>query len=152
MKKGKELNVKLHKKFRTSYGTIDNKNLKTIYVKVATWATPENEMEDYSTTILRLRKNIKNCVYQNINHMLFRSDIYIVDIDIKKSRITYNKSSYLSVEITLFVKNEGSTLTGILKSETTRLIGLIIDTIEKYNDFNYSYQKNECNPTETICL
>lgn len=141
MKLGKEINVKQNKNFRTSYGTIDNKNLKTIYVKVATWITPITEMDDYSSSVLKLRRSIKNCISQNLNPLLFRSDIYIVDIDVKKARLAFNRANYLSVDVTLFVKNGGSILSSVIKMDTTRLIGLITDTISRHNDFEYSYRK-----------
>ena len=60
MKKGKELNVKLNKRFKTYYGTIDNKDLKTIYVGVSTWITPLVDLDNYSSVIYQLRKSIKN--------------------------------------------------------------------------------------------
>lgn len=145
MKKGKELNVKLNKRFKTYYGTIDNKDLKTIYVGVSTWITPLVDLDNYSSVIYQLRKSIKNGVYQNINHQLFRPDHHIISIDVKESRIEFNKSSYLNVEITLFVKNIESILSNTIKTDITRFINGILSSIETSNnfEFNISKKRNE---------
>ena len=145
MKKGKELNVKLNKRFKTYYGTIDNKDLKTIYVGVSTLITPLVDLDNYSSVIYQLRKSIKNGVYQNINHQLFRPDHHIISIDVKESRIEFNKSSYLNVEITLFVKNIESILSNTIKTDITRFINGILSSIETSNnfEFNISKKRNE---------
>ena len=141
MKKGKELNVKLNKRFKTYYGTIDNKDLKTIYVGVSTWITPLVDLDNYSSVIYQLRKSIKNGVYQNINHQLFRPDHHIISIDVKESRIEFNKSSYLNVEITLFVKNIESILSNTIKTDITRFINGILSSIETSNNFEFNISK-----------
>ena len=51
MKKGKELEIKLHKDFNTFYGTVDNKNLKTIYIKILAWAEPVEDFDSYGGII-----------------------------------------------------------------------------------------------------
>lgn len=147
MKKGKELNVKLNKKFKTYYGTIDNKELKTIYVGISTWATPIEEYDDYSFAISSLRQLIKNGVNQNINSQIFKADHHIIDIDIKDSRVALNKSSYLNIEITLFVKNQKSILTNLIRNDMIRFINGILATIEKSNYFEFTSSKIRYVPT-----
>ena len=141
MKKGKEVKVKLNKNFKTYYGTIDNKELKTIYAGITTWITPNDDLDRYSLQIALLRKIIKNCVNQNLNSQLFKFDHHIVDIDVKESRMGFNKASYLNIEITLFVKNGGSILSNIMKLDLIRFLNVIVNTIEKLDKFKYSISK-----------
>jgi hypothetical protein len=142
MKKGKELNVKLNQNFKTYYGTIDNKELKTIYVGVSTWLTPLEDLESYTKSVAFLRNKIKHCVYQNINQQLFKAGHHIVDIDIKESRMFFNKASYLNIEITLFTKNNGSILSTNIKMDMVRFLGLIVNAIEECDNFKFTISKN----------
>jgi len=141
VKKGKELNVKLNKKFKTYYGTIDNKDLKTIYVGITTWIRPKVDMDNYSSPISHLRKLIQHGVYQYVNWQLFRADHHIIDIDVKDSRIEFNKSSYLKIEITLFVKNKDSILSNLIKTDMVRFINGMVSSIEKSNNFEFTMNK-----------
>lgn len=142
MKTGKEIHVKLNKNFKTYYGTTNNKELKTIYVGISTWITPVAELENYSSYISQLRVLIKNLIYQNINHQLFKNE-YIVDIDVKCPRIEFNKSSYLNIEITLFLKDKDiSILSGVIKNDMTRFINNIV-TMEQCNNFQFAMSKKQ---------
>lgn len=142
MKTGKEIHVKLNKKFKTYYGTTNNKELKTIYVGISTWITPIEELESYSSYISQLRVLIKNLIYQNINHQLFKNE-YIVDVDVKGSRIEFNKSSYLHIEITLFTKDKDiSILSGHIKNDMIRFINGIT-AMEQYNNFQFAISKKQ---------
>lgn len=142
MKTGKEIHVKLNKKFKTYYGTTNNKELKTIYVGISTWITPIEELESYSSYISQLRVLIKNLIYQNINHQLFKNE-YIVDVDVKGSRIEFNKSSYLHIEITLFTKDKDiSILSGHIKNDMIRFINGIT-AMEHCNNFQFAISKKQ---------
>lgn len=142
MKTGKEIHVKLNKNFKTYYGTTNNKELKTIYVGISTWITPIEELESYSSYISQLRVLIKNLIYQNINHQLFKNE-YIVDVDVKGSRIEFNKSSYLHIEITLFTKDKDiSILSGHIKNDMIRFINGIT-AMEQCNNFQFAISKKQ---------
>lgn len=141
MKKGKELKLKLNNNFKTYYGTTDNKDLKSVYVGITTWATPLVDLDNYSRTVSQLRQSIKNVIYQNINSQLFKIDHHIIDIDIKDARMTFNKSSYLNIEITLFTKNSGSILSTIMKMDMSRFLTNITNVVEKSNNFRFKTSK-----------
>ena len=141
MKKGKEVNVKLNKNFKTYYGTIDNKELKSIYVGVTTWITPLVDLENYSFVTSQLRRIIKTAVHQSINSQLFKTEQHIVDVDIKELRMGYDKSSYLNLEITLFTKNNGSILSNVIKMDMVRFITNILNSMEKSDNFKFSVKK-----------
>lgn len=143
MKKGKELNLKLNDKFKTYYGTIDNKELKSLYISISTWIRPTEDCEKYSNAISQLRSLIKLAITENLNHELFNPNRSIVDVDVKNTRIEFNKSSYLNVEITLFVKNEQSILSDKIKRDMIRFINKILCNIQKSKHFEFAITKKK---------
>ena len=59
MKSGKYITLGDYKEVKVGYGTVDFKNLKTIYIKMNAWVEPQNEELDFDRTILKTRKLIK---------------------------------------------------------------------------------------------
>ena len=141
MKKGKEINVQLNDEFKTFYGTVNNKELKTIYVGITTWIEPVDDLDDYSRQLSKLRKTIQQCVYQNINPDLFSLTKYIIDVDVKGIRMDFNKQSYLNVNITLFVNNITTIVSDTVRNDITRLMSIIISHIKSVSDFEYKQHK-----------
>jgi hypothetical protein len=135
MKKGKELKVKNVKNFNIKYGTVDNKNPKSIYINLSSWITPINNDElNYSRIIKNLDKAIRQSIYDFLTKKssnLFYKDYTIVDFDLRKSGIKYNKTSYLSCEITLYLKNQISVTSIEIADEINQIINCIIK-----NNFN----------------
>ena len=85
MKTGKYIPLGTYKNVKYGYGTVDFKNLKTIYLKLNSWLQPENETEDFDHTILKSRRIIKELVY-NLRNPLFKQQS-IVDLDIRTKGI-----------------------------------------------------------------
>jgi hypothetical protein len=143
MKKGKELKVKNVKNFNIKYGTVDNKNPKSVYLNLSSWIKPLiNDELNYSRIIKDLDKSIRQSVYNFLNlntTSLFFKNYTIVDFDLRKSGIKYGKTSYLSCEVTLYLKNELSVNSIEIKQEIDNIINCIIKNnfIEnKYFSFN----------------
>ena len=63
MKIGKYIPLGTYNEVKMGYGTVDFKNLKTIYLKINTWVQPENETEDFNSTIHKSRRKIKEIIY-----------------------------------------------------------------------------------------
>jgi hypothetical protein len=51
MKKGKFINVDIHNNVKIGYGTVDYKDLKTIYVKLNSWTQPTEENYNFQKII-----------------------------------------------------------------------------------------------------
>ena len=51
MKTGKYIPLGTYNNVKYGYGTVDFKNLKTIYIKLNSWLQPENETDDYDYLI-----------------------------------------------------------------------------------------------------
>ena len=63
MKIGKYIPLGTYNDVKIGYGTVDFKNLKTIYLKLNSWTQPENDTDDFNSTINKTRRKIKEIVY-----------------------------------------------------------------------------------------
>ena len=43
MKKGKSVKLNLYQPIKSLYGTVDSKNLKSIYINIQSWITPKKK-------------------------------------------------------------------------------------------------------------
>jgi hypothetical protein len=140
MKTGKYIPLGTYKNVKYGYGTVDFKNLKTIYLKLNSWLQPENETEDYDHTILKSRRFIKELIY-NLKNPLFKQQS-IVDLDIRTKGIKLEKRSFMNLEITLYVEKQFDIKTKDVKNIINEMIENVID--ECLNDkklFNFNKSK-----------
>jgi hypothetical protein len=101
MKKGKFIPVTKHNNVKIGYGTVDSKNLKTIYIQLNSWVQPTIDENDFIKLISRTRRKIKDKI-SDLKSEFFKKES-IVDLDIKTNGIKINKRSFMDLEITLFV-------------------------------------------------
>jgi hypothetical protein len=104
MKTGKYIPLGTYNNVKIGYGTVDFKNLKTVYLKLNSWVQPENDTEDYNQTISKTRRKIKESIY-NLKDSNFK-DQCIVDLDIRTKGIKLEKRSFMNLEITLYVEKQ----------------------------------------------
>jgi len=104
MKTGKYIPLGEYNDVKIGYGTVDFKNLKTIYLKLNSWLQPENETEDYNYLISKSRRQIKEKIY-NLNSPYFKQQC-IVDLDIRTKGIKLEKRSFMNLEVTLYVEKQ----------------------------------------------
>lgn len=104
MKKGKTQKITGLKNCKVLYGTVDSKDLKSIYINLQTWAEPKIEFEKTEKMVSMLNREIKQSLSNNLNTDLFKEN-FIVDLDLRHSGILIGKKSFLNLEITLFTKN-----------------------------------------------
>lgn len=104
MKIGKYIPLGTYNDVKMGYGTVDFKNLKTIYLKLNSWVQPENETEDFNSTIYKSRRKIKEIIY-NLRNPYFKQQS-IVDLDIRTKGIKLEKRSFMNLEITLYVDKQ----------------------------------------------
>lgn len=105
MKKGKSCVLKGYKNLKCSYGTVDSKNLKSIYLNIQSWVQPKEYYEDWSKQVSYFTKILKNILSEIVDKFIFESK-YIVDMDLRTSGISLNKRSFMNLEITFFVKEK----------------------------------------------
>ena len=136
MKIGKYIPVGTYNEVKMGYGTVDFKNLKTIYLKLNSWVQPENEFDDYVQIIQSTRRKIKQLIY-NLKNPLFKQQS-IVDLDIRTKGIKVEKKSFMNLEITLYVNEHIDVKDRNVKIMMKDLMELIIeDSLDNKNLFNF---------------
>ena len=140
MKTGKYIPLGTYNNVKIGYGTVDFKNLKTIYLKLNSWVQPENDTEDYNQTILRTRRKIKESIY-NLKDSNFKNQC-IVDLDIRTKGIKLEKRSFMNLEITLYVEKQFDVKSKEIKNTIKNLLEYVINNglIDK-KLFNFNKSK-----------
>jgi hypothetical protein len=140
MKTGKFITLGYYGNVKIGYGTVDHKNLKTIYIKLNSWVEPENESSEFEDLLSKAKRKIKLRIY-NLRTDLFKRES-IVDLDVRTKGIKMGKKSFLNLEITLFTEKYFDIRTKEMKSIIKSLIKDIIDDdLDNKNLFNFSKNK-----------
>ena len=141
MKTGKFIPLGYNQNVKIGYGTVDYKNLKTIYLKLNSWLLPENDDDDFESIIGKTRRTIKNHFYESDYEYFKRESI--VDLDIRTKGIKLDKKSFMNLEITLYVKNQfdirDKNVKNILKEISN---SIITNNLTNKNLFNFYKNKN----------
>jgi hypothetical protein len=143
MKKGKSVKLNLYNPIKSVYGTVDSKNLKSVYINIQSWVTPKDEYDNWNRVVSNLSREIKHSVYESININLFQNKS-IVDLDLRTSGISYGKKSFFNLEINLYTTNELDFKSIEIKDSVKNIVQSIYDnniTTNKY--FEFSTTKKE---------
>ena len=142
MKKGKTIKINQYESLKTSYGTVDSKNLKSLYINLQTWVLPKDEYENWVRIVGNLSREIKHSVYESLNGELFHEN-FIVDLELRTSGIQLGKKSFMNLEINLFTKNELDFKSTIVKDSVKKIIKEIYkNCIIRNTKFLFSSSKN----------
>jgi len=125
MKTGKYIPLGIYNDVKIGYGTVDFKNLKTIYLKLNSWVQPENETDDFVNTINKSRRKVKEIIY-NLKNIYFKQQS-IVDLDIRTKSIKLEKRSFMNLEITLYVDKQFDVKSKDVKNNIKDIIYHIIE-------------------------
>lgn len=146
MKTGKQIKVNDHKNYSVIYGCVDDKNPKSIYVNISTWAEPLSEYEEnYGKIIKTLDKKIRQKIYNYLsenNITPFLKDKTIVDLDLRESGVRFGKRSFMCCELTLFQNGEMSINSDMIKNSLNNVSSLIIKEIFDV-DSNFKFEKKK---------
>jgi hypothetical protein len=138
MKVGKYIPLGEYYNVKIGYGTVDFKNLKTIYIKLNSWVEPSSNDIDFNSLISTSRRKIKNRI-TGLNNKKFKPQS-IVDLDIKTNGIKLNKRSFMNLEITLYV-NEFFDVKSVKTEIKTFIEELINNDLIDKNLFNFYDKK-----------
>ena len=125
MKTGKYIPLGIYNNVKYGYGTVDFKNLKTIYLKLNSWLQPENETDDFDYLISKSRRKIKEIIY-NLQSPYFKQQS-IVDLDIRTKGIKMEKRSFMNLEVTLYVEKQFDVRSKEIKNTISNLTESLID-------------------------
>ena len=70
MKKGKSCTLKGYRNFKCSYGTVDAKNLKSIYINVQSWVKPKKYSDNWERVVSLFHKKVKNFINDILNQFM----------------------------------------------------------------------------------
>jgi len=141
MKSGKFIPLGDYNQIKVGYGTVDFKNLKTIYIKYNAWVEPQDGDLDFDRVIFRDRKNVKDYI-RNYNLKDYFKKESIVDLDIRTKGIKVNKRSFMNLEITLFVDKFFDVRSQDVKTILKKFIHSSIDScLTDKTLFNFSKTK-----------
>jgi len=144
MKKGKSAKLSGYRNYKVNYGTVDSKNLKSIYINIQTWAEPKIEIESPNRVVNNLSMSIKHSVLESINTNIFE-DKFIVDLDLRSSGIQLNKKSFLNLECYLYLKELDNDFKSLELKNSIKSISdeIIKSNFIKNEEFNFTLTKKQ---------
>ena len=143
MKKGKTSKLNLFDEAKCHYGTVDSKNLKSVYINIQSWVTPKSEYDNWNRIVCNLSRDIKHSVYNSINTELFKEQT-IVDLDLRTSGISHGKKSFLNLEVNLYTNQEMDFKSPEIKNSVKQIIKNIFkENVIQNKYFEFSPSKND---------
>lgn len=141
MKKGKTSQLKIFSDAKCYYGTVDAKNLKTIYIVLQSWVEPIKDFENWDRATSLMERSIKHVLLEVVDPLLFEKH-NIVDLDLRSSGIQKGKRSFMNLEITLYVKNHMDFKSPILRDRLKKIISSVYnDSLKGMKYFNIHKSK-----------
>ena len=143
MKKGKSVKLNLFNPIKSIYGTVDSKNLKSVYINIQSWVMPKYETDNWNRVVCNVSREIKHSVFNSINHQLFQENT-IVDLDLRTSGISNGKKSFFNLEVNLYTLSELDFKSNELKDSIKQIVKNIFrDNIKENKYFDFSISKKE---------
>lgn len=145
MKKGKSVKLNLYNPIKSVYGTVDSKNLKSVYINIQSWITPKYDTENWNRIVGNLNREIKHSVFNSINQKIFQEKS-IVDLDLRTSGISHGKKSFFNLEVNLYTNIELDFKSYEIKESIKKIIKNIFkNNIIENKYFDFSTSKKETN-------
>jgi hypothetical protein len=142
MKKGKTISINQYDSLKTFYGTVDSKELKSIYINIQTWVTPLEDKDSWTNVVNTLTRSIKHSVFSSLDKQLFREN-FIVDLDLRTSGIRKDKKSFMNLEVNLYTNSSLDFKSNEIKESVKNIIKKIYrENIINNRHFNFSLSKN----------
>ena len=145
MKKGKTSKLNIFDDAKCQYGTVDSKNLKSVYINIQSWVTPKNEEYNWTRVVSNLNREIKNSVTESIDQNIFL-DKNIVDLDLRTSGISKGKKSFFNLEINLYTTINTDFRSQTIKESVKNIVKTIYQNNvgrNQYFDFSISKKPSE---------
>jgi hypothetical protein len=146
-KTGKEIKLDLYKNYKIAFGSLTNRNPKSLFISISSWGKPvSDEAINYNKLIRDLTKSIKQLIYNKLynTQIDFIKERTIVDLDMRESGIRFGKKSFINCEITLFLKSDIIITSEATKNKIIELTKLIVDnTLESNKHFSFHKKKKE---------
>lgn len=138
MKKGKTSKINGFRTSKITYGTVDSKEFKSLYLNLQTWVEPKKDSENWTRVVLNMNRAIKHSLYQNMDKNIF-DEKFIVDLDLRTSGLQLKKKSFMNLEVNLYLINEIDFKSPILKKSLKSLVKNIYDDVLNKNEYFKCY-------------
>lgn len=143
MKKGKSVKLNLFSPIKSVYGTVDSKNLKSLYINIQSWVSPKFDHDNWNRVVCNLNREIKHSVFNSIDNNLFKENS-IVDLDLRTSGISHGKKSFFNLEVNLYTTKEFDFKSAELKESIKKIVRNIVrDNVIENKYFDFSISKNK---------
>ena len=140
MKKGKSVKLNLYNPIKSTYGTVDSENFKSVYLNIQSWVTPKFDYDNWNRVVCNLSREIKHSVYNSIAPTIFLEKS-VVDLDLRSSGISHGKKSFFNLEVNLYVSNVIDFKSQEIKDSIKKIVNNIYKTTidnNKYFEFSIS--------------
>ena len=124
MKKGKTCKLNGFTRLKSTYGTVDSKTFKSLYLNIQSWVTPQKSVENWSRVVNFLNREIKETINEILDLTLLQPK-FILDLDLRTSGLIVGKKSFMNLEITFFVAKNIEFKSTLLKTHLQNLTSLI---------------------------
>ena len=142
MKKGKTCKINSFESLKVNYGTVDSKELKSIYINIQSWANPKILSDNWNRIVSNFSREIKHSVYNHVDKDFFKEN-NIVDLDLRTSGISIGKKSFLNLEINLFINKEIDFKSYVVRETIKKFVQKINNENFKNNAyFEFTLTKN----------
>ena len=146
MKRGKEISLVLPYEYNVVSGTVDNRQPKSIYIQISAWGKPKEDKDgNYESIIKQKSKRVKKKLFEILSKdERFHKDKCIVDFNMASSGVSFNKRSFMSVELTLFQKEPFVQVNSeeLFPTLTNISSEIITDVFETDKDFKFYRRKS----------
>jgi len=149
MKKGKTSKLNIFDDAKCHYGTVDSKELKSIYIVLQTWIEPLSDEENWVKITGSIKRQILHTLLEVVDPLTFEKK-HIVDLDLRTSGIQKNKKSFLNLEITLFVHDSSIDFKSILlRSKIKKIINSVYHDDLKNSKY-FTLSRTKIKETQTL--
>ena len=124
MKKGKTSRIVGFNNSKVSYGTVDSKNFKSVYLNLQSWVSPKQSYDNWERIVSNFSRQIKHTIFEILDPTFFK-DKYIIDLDLRTSGIVYGKKSFMNLEITFFIAKNIEFKSTLLRTHLQNLTSII---------------------------
>jgi hypothetical protein len=142
MKKGKTSKLNVFENAKCYYGTVDSKELKTIYIVIQSWVEPKKEVQNWDRVTGNLKRQIQHNLLESVDLLTFEKHS-IVDLDLRTSGIQMDKRSFMNLEITLFLKDKNQDFKSLILRDKIKTIVTSVYKDELYNSTYFTLSKSK---------
>ena len=130
--------------FKVKIGTVNRLNPRSIYIEGRGFITPTEDKDDYSPDISIMKHSLKKSLVNELNKSKVFDNKFIFDFDIASNCMKFNKSSFLSFQITLRQKGDVSLDIKKIKEVSSHMVTSIVDQlVTTLKSSNYLINKSK---------